>query len=947
VTSESAATLLERDRELDELGGALTGAQEGRGRVILIEAVAGLGKTSLLAAASATANESGFTCLRGRASELERDFAYGCVRQLLEPPVASVSGPDREGLFAGAAALSKPLFAPTAARRTSAAADRAFSMLHGLYWLLNNLAEEAPVALVVDDIHWSDVESLRFFGYLAPRLDGLSVAVLASTRSGESTTPDLARLAAGPETTVLRPRPLSTGGTARLCRLRLGSDVDPEFAAACRRATGGNPFFLEALLREVRERKLTPDSAEAARVQGIGPASVAEAVLLRLTDRPAAASALVRAAAVLGDGAGLAEAARLAGLGDEEAAAAADLLSALGILREADRLEFTHPIVRESVYGEIGPHERAAAHARAADILVAADASNERVAAQIVEAEPAGDRERVELLRTVAADALVRGAPSAAAAWLGRALAEPPPPEAKAEVMLELSSAQLRLGTPEAAIDQLAAATELLREPGPLTTATRLLGGALTWSGNADRAVAAIGAAIEVVEPRDRELALLLEADRAAYAQQASLSARKPVLAQLERHGRLEGASPGERLVMASLAFERSRASESESDAVGFIERALANGRLLGEQETDVAGTLYLLLLGLLATDALHLAERCAEGMLADAHARASIPAEAFVMVHRGWISFRRGALPRAEADARTTLDLLTTYDIPLGTRFGLALLIETLIEEDEVEAAEEALRSGRLGEEIPPGMANNDLLRARGLLHLAQGRTREGLDDLLEFGRRDELWGAANPLASRWRSRASLALADAGEADDARSMAIEEVERAQRWGAPSGIGVALRARALLQGGAASIDALHEAAEILGPSVARLEHARALIDLGAALRRANRRAEARPVLQHGLDVAGRCGARRLANHARTEIRAAGGRSSDPLGSGVEQLTASERRVAELAAEGQSNPEIAQALFVTRKTVETHLGRVYRKLEISGRGELRRALAEAA
>jgi DNA-binding CsgD family transcriptional regulator len=191
------------------------------------------------------------------------------------------------------------------------------------------------------------------------------------------------------------------------------------------------------------------------------------------------------------------------------------------------------------------------------------------------------------------------------------------------------------------------------------------------------------------------------------------------------------------------------------------------------------------------------------------------------------------------------------------------------------------------------------------------------------------------------------LALADAGDADEARSMAIEEVERARRWGAPSGIGVALRARALVQGGAESIDGLHEAAEILGPSVARLEHARALVDLGAALRRANRRAEARPVLQQGLDVAGRCGARRLADHARIEIRAAGGRSSDPLGSGVEQLTASERRVAELAAEGQSNPEIAQALFVTRKTVETHLGRAYRKLEISGRGELRRALAEAA
>ena len=133
--------------------------------------------------------------------------------------------------------------------------------------------------------------------------------------------------------------------------------------------------------------------------------------------------------------------------------------------------------------------------------------------------------------------------------------------------------------------------------------------------------------------------------------------------------------------------------------------------------------------------------------------------------------------------------------------------------------------------------------------------------------------------------------------------------------------------------------------EQLARSPARLEHARALTDLGAALRRANRRAEARKWLQDGLDLARRCGAGALAERARTEMRAAGGPSSEPEGTGVEQLTVSERRVAKLAADGLSNPEIAQALFVTRKTVETHLGRAYRKLGISGRGELANALGE--
>ena len=386
---DTAATLLERESELAELEDALGAAQAGRGNVVLLEAPAGLGKTSLLRAAAEAAAARGFTCLRARAGELERDFAYGCVRQMFEPAVARADVGERERLFGGAAALSRPLFAP-AEECPLPTSDGAFSVLHGLYWLLNNLADEGPVALLVDDLHWSDAESLRFLNYLAPRLDGLAVAVLATTRPGEGDTGALARLAAAPETTVIGPRPLSAEATATLCERRLGTEVAPEFAAACREATGGNPFFLEALLREARERGFPTDAGGADRVRGIGPAAVAQAVLLRLEGRPPAASALVRAAAVLGDGARPAEAARLAGLPEPEAAEAADLLVTLGILTAADTLEFAHPIVREAVYGEIGPRERAQAHARAAQILAEERASDERIAAQVVEADPAG-----------------------------------------------------------------------------------------------------------------------------------------------------------------------------------------------------------------------------------------------------------------------------------------------------------------------------------------------------------------------------------------------------------------------------------------------------------------------------------------------------------------------------------------------------------------------------
>jgi ATP/maltotriose-dependent transcriptional regulator MalT len=948
VAIQAAPTLLERESELAELGNALGEAQQGRGQVVLLEAPAGLGKTSLLRAASQSAADAGFICLRARASDLERDFAYGCVRQLLEPAVSRGSDAEVDALFAGAAALSRPLFA-LGDPLPAPSVDSSFAMLHGVYWLFNNLAGERPVAVFLDDLHWSDTESLRFLAYLAPRLDGLPLAVLASMRPEEALTADVARLAAGPETRVLRPGPLSVEAVAKLCEQMLETDVTDEFAAACREATGGNPLLLEALLREAKHQEIPADSRGADRVRRIGPAAVAQSVLLRLSGAPAAATALVRAAAVLGDGASLAEAASLAEVGEDDAARCADLLISLVILKPGARLEFAHPIVREAVYADIGSHERAEAHAHAAKILIARGASEEHVAAQLSQAEPAADAERVELFRRVAADAVARGAPSAAVAWLGRALTEPPPPASRAEVLLELGSAEFRLGAPQS-VDHLRAAVEQIREPALLTAATLQLASALLMSGDVDGALGAIEAAIDVVEPHDRERALLLEAELAANATLGSLEARAAAASRLERHADLEGGTPGERVVLASHAYERARASESAGEAAAYIEQALLGGRLAIEHESaDVVGTFYTLVRGLLATDALDLAQSCLEQALAAAPSRASIPPQGYLLAHRAWVSFRRGAVAQAEADARTAFELLTAHGIQSkgARRFALAPLIEALIEGGEVEAAERALSDSDLGEGIPPGRVNNDLVKARGLLRIAQGFTDQGVADLIEFGRRDELFGDANPIASRWRSQASLALAAAGDSERAHSMASDDLERARRWGAASGIGIALRAIALVEGGTRSVDRLQEAVDMLEGSPARLEHARALTDLGAALRRANRRKEAGTVIQDGLDLAARCGARPLAERARTELRAAGGRSSEPAGNGLEQLTASERRVAELAADGHSNAEIAQALFVTRKTVETHLGHVYRKFDISGRGKLARVLADRA
>jgi DNA-binding CsgD family transcriptional regulator len=234
-------------------------------------------------------------------------------------------------------------------------------------------------------------------------------------------------------------------------------------------------------------------------------------------------------------------------------------------------------------------------------------------------------------------------------------------------------------------------------------------------------------------------------------------------------------------------------------------------------------------------------------------------------------------------------------------------------------------------------------LLNARGHLWLAAGNGAAALADFEQLQRRDEQSGLHTPAIP---SRAPQALAhlQLGDRDSARVRAAEELEQARDWGTPSALGYALRTAGLVAGGDDGIDLLREAAAAVENSPARLEHARSLTELGAALRRAGHRRDARGPLREGLDVADRCGALRLAGRAREELLATGARPRRAALRGRDALTPSERRVAQLAADGLGNREIAQALFVTLRTVEGHLTQSYMKLGIGSREELAGALA---
>ena len=268
---------------------------------------------------------------------------------------------------------------------------------------------------------------------------------------------------------------------------------------------------------------------------------------------------------------------------------------------------------------------------------------------------------------------------------------------------------------------------------------------------------------------------------------------------------------------------------------------------------------------------------------------------------------------------------------------------MQALAERGEFAAADVALAN--VGADGPPDSLGDAYtatlaLHARARLRLSQGAVRASLADALAVGRRQEVMREPNPAVVDWRSLAALAHAMLGEHDAAIDLVREELGLARRFGAPRAIGIALRTLGVV---GADLRSLEEAVAVLGDCGARLEHARALTDLGVALRHQRRIIEARAPLRLALDIANRCSAAPLAERARTELLIAGARPRRAQLSGVAALTTNERRVASLAAEGRSNREIAQALYVSRKTVEKHLTAAYKKLGASAREELPAAL----
>ena len=953
----AAATkrLLERAEELAQVESALAEARSGRGTFMVIEGPAGIGKTALLAAARTAAADAGMRVLRARGAELEREFAFGVVRQLFEPQLADASELERAELLQAAAGVAAGLLglagAPPTDRAPPSGVDPSFAILHGLYWLCANLAATGPLCVVVDDAHWADAPSLRYLAFLLTRLEELDVALVVATRPPEAGSDAhlLLTITSDPSANVIHLPPLTRAAVAELVGSSLGGGQDPLFVDACFRATGGQPFLLRVLLDALRDGGVEANAEAARHVERIGARTAGRSIHLRLRRLPAHAGRLARALAVV-EQSDLLKAARLADLDEVEAADAADLLAAAGILESGRPLRFVHPIVRSGIYAELSDAERAQGHRRAARLLVEDPGATERVARHLLSTEPAGDDWVVERLLEAGCAAGKQGAPESESVFLRRALAEPPPPGDRAALLLDLGMAEASIGH-AGWREHLEAAVDAAPNAAASASATMVLATGLSRSQRFAEAVEVLDRASSSLGPGHPELALLLEAAAVAPAMNDPTTAPSVALRHQTVRERVATHPAPPELPLAVAAFTSVLTNEPADVGAELATRALRTG---GSTPTGSGGRPWFSFATWfsLTTFSLLWSERYAQlrplldGSIAQARATGDSSRLAVGLATHGWLAFRRGDLCAAEGDARTALAAIKLPAPPMYLVMNRGLLVKTLVDQGDFDGAQEALAP--VESEAEGGSVIAAELRfARGRLRIAQGRLAEGLEDFLAVGALLARATITCPGYLPWRSEAALAQLALGERESAARLAGEELELAGAFGAPRALGVAKRAAGIVAGGHHGALLLREAVDALERGDASLERARALGDLGAMLRRRNRRTEARELLREALDAAHRSGARRLAAQAETELRATGARPRRVVLTGLDALTASERRVAEFAAEGLTNREIAQMLFVTARTVEGHLTSVFRKLRLDSRDQLPAALAEGA
>ncbi|MFI9813568.1 AAA family ATPase [Saccharothrix variisporea] len=879
--------LVGRDPELCRTRALLVAAAAGRATTAFVTGEVGVGKSALLDAVAGQARALGFAAVAARATRLESDLRGGVVGQLLD------------GLRA----------------------ERADS-LDALHRAVRRALQHGPLLLAVDDVHLSDSWSLRCLAYLLRRVEDEPLAVVLSAATGQAPAGEVALPELTGGHTTIELAGLDVEAVAELV-------ADPSTARACHEVTGGNPYLLRAL----------QDELPAADIRTVGSPAIGQ--LLRVRLRPyEGATELVRATAVLGADATVDRVATMADVEPRRALRIIDALVRLHVFRDDYPIAFVHPFLRNSVLADLPVATRAADHARAARLLVDAGAPDARVAEHLREARAIPLPWAVDVLRRAARQAAYDGRLDAAQDYLERALEEHLTSDERLAVQLELVHVTFLVDQAEG----MAKLRDALAHADDARSAAGQAVSMLLRLCSAPEARLALSIGLQLVsrlssQEHDESWELRTMSYLAGAGNNVGLALRASMFTE-ELESEVPNSPRLRQVHSALMSLGHALRGDSAEKAVQYAAEALDGERV------DVFTQPFVFTISTcFMADAPDLSDRFRRmiGSEAEPHDYHLRKGTAVSLAH-GMDYLAKGDLVRAKTFLKWQLrlfDELHAVDVCPMAILCAARLAEVLVDLGRYDESRDLLTRHGFAGELPEMFQHNIMLFARGKLKLATGDAAGALEDLAECGRRLTASKVDSPAILPWRALAVRARLALGLREDATRLALEDLERAKRWGTPRAMGTALIAVGLTSDDEPAVRALHKAVEYLTESAARLLHAEALFELGARLRRRGQPERAIPHLRRAVELSAKCEAKPLIRLAADELRACEPATAHGT---VHGLTRQETRVAGMAAQGLTNRQIAEALFLTRRTVELHLSGAYRKLGITGRADLPAALA---
>lgn len=942
--------LLERQQELLSLDSALSalrdsveGAPRGPyGAFLAFAGPAGLGKTTLVAAARTRAAAKGCTVLSGKGGEKEQGLAFRVVRQLLQPTLAAMDETERHTFLGSwydivAAALGLE------AANTDHVPDPT-GVRDGLDWVMTRLTMmKAPVVLLLDDLHWADAESLGWLASFAPRAADLPLLIVAAYRPDDMP-PEAQAFRTLLEGHGRHPhtlQPLSADAVAQIVRHEVGEEAEDEFCDECWEVTGGSPFEAVELAIRLGERNLRGTRQELPAMRDFAAAVKGPGLIERLRRLGNTAVRFAYAAAVLGGSFSPELAAGLAAIGSEAAAEATEKLRAARILTDSHGpgagLEFVHPLVATTIYRDIRPGLRVGLHNAAAEAVHVAGLGPMAAARHLLEVPCEGRPEAVEILRAAGLEYLRAGAPEAARRVLTRALCEPPFPEDRAAILHELAGATFLID-PTATVGYL---QEALKEPDidPDLRASIVFRLTQALAHTDQLAEAAAVADREARQAANARVKLRMQADHFVWSafrtDEPDSPARSRKLAKLAE--KLPGRGLEERYILGLRAWDALVRGEPRQTVLTYAEEALDGGMSWASENRGFEVPVSVALTFMYCDQPVRAQELFTEGM-AECEAKGWRGSHLAVgQTLFGYILYRRGYLAEAETYAQEGLDTAKRVAgaVP-ALWFAIGILIQIFLARGRTDDARRLADEYEYGKRFPNAVIYPDPRTVYAELLLAEDKRSEAATLLSSVGDRLNARAWRNPSWCPWQLDLASALAPTAP-DRAVRLAQDAVKRARDFGAASVIGQALQVEAEATGGPAALELHAQAVEHLEGSPASYELARALVGHGAALSRNGRLQEAADRLYRGLETAVHCGAEAVAARAREELSAAGMRPLPLLYGQTDTLTTQERRAAEMTAQGHPVTVVAKELRLREQGVRQLLSAVYRKIGTDAAG----------